>query len=119
MADTTKATTFPATADSKAIRFGNDMNAMNKTKVIFLRETLRESIASDLFTFLTMGGLVGLGIMAGSAALQWFGGLLALLAIVCRVMALAGTRNPRMSLEEARAEIDRLIADREGGSDEE
>ena len=80
---------------------------MPEIRIIVVRESLRESVASDVFTFMTLGGLVGLGILAQSAALQWIGGLFALAFIMGRVMALM-YRRKRMTFDEARKEIDRL-----------
>lgn len=50
-------------------------------KVIIIRENLAESIAKDCFTFLMLTGLVFVGWLLESTALQWIGALMGFAAV--------------------------------------
>lgn len=58
-----------------------------------------------LLTITSQVGVIGLGIWANSAAMQWSG--LVLLAILALALAV-GERKNGLTFDEARAEIDRL-----------
>lgn len=76
----------------------------DKPKVVILRETVSESIRSDLFTAVTFVGLIGAGWLIGSGAMQWFGGILAAIVVISR----AAGMGKRMTIAEARAYLDSL-----------
>lgn len=81
---------------------------MSETEVIIVRETLRESIAKDVFSVAALTAAVSLGVWLESSAMQWIGGVLWILVVVSRLLRLL--KDNRMSIEEARAFLDKLEA---------
>jgi len=72
------------------------------TKIIILRENLLESILKDFVTFGLLFLLTLYGIWTGSGALQWMGGIAWILYILSR------TTTKQMTIDEARAYLDKL-----------
>lgn len=80
---------------------------MNKT-IIIVHETVWQSYARDAGTFVMVAGLIGLGVLLDSTAMQWFGALMAFLMLLIR-----GNRRwheTHMTIQEARAKLDELEA---------
>lgn len=75
-------------------------------RVILIRERLGESIASDLWTFMTIGGLWSLGYFAGSAALEWVGVIMGLVFIIGRGASKVSGKSNFMTPDQARAWLD-------------
>lgn len=73
---------------------------MKNTEIIMIRETLMQSILRDAVSVGCAGGLIGFGVLLDSAAMQWFGFVLAaffLLAVSARTLK----ASPRMTPQEA------------------
>lgn len=64
---------------------------MSRPKLIIIKEGIVGSIVTDLVSAGTLLGLIGIGMWLDSAALQWFGGALAMLHILGRASHI-GTR---------------------------
>jgi hypothetical protein len=80
---------------------------MAKIEIIVLADDrLWKSVARDAWTAIVLGGLTMLGWWVGSTALQWIGGLFAVLFMISRVTAT--TVKSRYTLAEARAKLDEL-----------
>lgn len=77
-------------------------------KVVIIRENLAESIAKDCFTFLMLAGLVFVGWLLDSTALQWIGSLMGF-AAVC-VKASGAQKRRTFTIEGARKRLDELEA---------
>lgn len=77
-------------------------------KVIIIREGLAESIAKDSFTFLMLTGLVFVGWLLESTALQWIGALMGF-AAVC-VKASGAQKRRTFTIEGARKRLDEMEA---------
>lgn len=73
------------------------------TKVIILKESARDSILSDSFTYACTMAVIGLGFLMGSAAAQWLGFIL--FFVICATKA---SGRKRLTPAEARAELDRI-----------
>ena len=76
--------------------------------IILVHETVRQSWARDAGTFLLFAGLIGIGIAAGSAAMQWIGAIMAFIATFAR----SAGKVERLSVDEARAKLDAIEAGR-------
>ena len=75
-------------------------------KVIIIRENLAESIAKDCFTFLMLAGLVAVGWLLDSTALQWIGSLMGFSAVCVKA---SGARKRRtFDIAGARKRLDEL-----------
>lgn len=74
---------------------GNNMG--KELKIIVVRETVWESIMSDAITFAMVVGIIGVGVYLNSAAMQWAGFLMLVLAALLR----AGGRRDVMTRSEA------------------
>lgn len=79
-----------------------------ETKVMVISETVAQSIARDLGTFAAFAGLIGVGWLIDSSAMQWFGGVLAMIVMSVKAMAIGNKRT--FTVAEARAELDRIEA---------
>lgn len=80
----------------------------DKQTVIVLSETVLESWARDAGTFAMLVGLCSVGWFLDSQALQWIGGIMAMIAILGRVLGTA--QKSRMTIAQARAKLDELEA---------
>lgn len=52
---------------------------MSERKVVLIRESLFQSVMSDIGTFCMVCGIIGLGVFLESPAMQWVGFVFALL----------------------------------------
>jgi hypothetical protein len=75
------------------------------TRVVFLRESLWESVVADLVTFATVVGVIGTGAMLGSEAMQWLGFIMLCTVAFTRVFKENGHR---MTIEEAKEYLAKL-----------
>jgi hypothetical protein len=73
-------------------------------EVIILKETVLESWMTDAITFALFLALIGIGVLLGSVAMQWVGGIVGFIAIGSREKLKAH----RMTIGEARAKLDSL-----------
>jgi hypothetical protein len=75
-------------------------------EVIIIKEGVLESWLNDAGTFVMFATLIGIGVLIGSPAMQWVGGIIGFIAI--------GTRptlhRKRMTIAEARAKLDSFDA---------
>ncbi len=79
-----------------------------KETVIIVHETAGQSFARWAIGFLTTVGLIGIGVLMNSAAMQWMGAVLAMIAIMARAVH---ERNLcRMTVPEARKKLDEIEA---------
>lgn len=80
----------------------------DKQTVIVLSETVLESWARDAGTFAMLAGVCAVGWLLDSQALQWIGGIMAIISMISRAM---GThKRSRMTIAQARAKLDELEA---------
>ena len=76
-------------------------------KFIILRDDrFWKSVASDTYSAAILVSVTLLGWSVGSSALQWIGGLFAILFMAAR--ATSNAAKSRYTIEQARAELDRL-----------
>ncbi|MCM2293061.1 hypothetical protein NAC44_12085 [Allorhizobium sp. BGMRC 0089] len=68
------------------------------TEFIVIHETVLQSWARDASTFMLFAGLIGLGVIAESAAMQWAGMLVAIVVFVSRT---GPVKMRRMTREQA------------------
>lgn len=81
----------------------------NKTEIIIIRESQRESFITDLTSSATLVLVVLIGVALHSSALQWIGGVIAALW----VLSLVSTRHQKMTIAQARKRLDDLENDKE------
>lgn len=74
------------------------------SSVILVHETALNSWMRDASTFALFSGLIGIGVVLDSSALQWCGAIIAFITIGMR----GSGKAPRMSIAEARAKLDEL-----------
>lgn len=55
-----------------------------KAEIIYVHETFLESLARDAVTFVTLTACIGVGVYLDSTALQWIGGVMAIVMILSR-----------------------------------
>lgn len=79
---------------------------MAKPTVIMLRETWQESWVRDASALALFVGLIGIGVLLDSAAMQWTGALVAFLS----VLAFSGRHRVHLTIEQARAKLDEIEA---------
>jgi len=80
---------------------------MADRKLIVIKDDrMWPSIVSDCFTFVMIASLTLLGWWAGSSALQWIGGLMAIMVVTSR--AFGDFYKKQFTIETARLELDRL-----------
>lgn len=77
---------------------------MSDTQIVYIRETLWRSVASDCVTLLTLVSMIGLGVLLKSEAMQWVGAIVFFLSLMARFRS----GYPRMTPQEA---ADRLAKD--------
>lgn len=70
--------------------------------IILVHETAMQSWARDGGTFLLFIALIGIGILANSAAMQWMGAIMAFITTIIR----SSGKVERLSIAEARAKLD-------------
>lgn len=77
-----------------------------RPKIILIRETTRESWKRDASTFALFVGLIGIGILCKSDAMQWTGAIVGFVTII----AICSGRREKctFTIEAARTELDRL-----------
>lgn len=72
-------------------------------RIILVRENFMESVKRDLFSFTVVVAMVGVGRLIDSDALEWIGGILALLVIFGKASAFG--KSSKMTLEQAEQKI--------------
>ena len=79
----------------------------NKPKIIIYHQSLYDGVMSDIVTFCTIAGLIGLGWLIGSFVMECLGAFMAMLSVINRA---SGTkyRHVAYSIEEARRVLDAL-----------
>ena len=82
----------------------------DRTKVILIRETFRQSAAKDAVTWAMIVSLIGIGKWIDSTVMEVFGALLAFAGIVS--LTLNASEKHRLTIDEARAELDRIERER-------
>lgn len=75
-----------------------------KTKVIVIRETLRESIISDTYSLMIAFGMMLPGYLLDIAALQWLGAVM----FIITLLAMGFNSKTKMTIAEAREYLDKL-----------
>jgi len=83
---------------------------MRKEVRITVRTNPRLTVQKSVISILTITGLIGLGIIADSAAMQWAGFVLAFLTLFA-VGAVRVARREGISITEARKILDELEAE--------
>jgi hypothetical protein len=78
---------------------------------IVIYESLRDSIISDSYTFAMLMLVMGIGKFVGSDAIVWIGALMFLFGVMFRTIA----ASKRYTIDEARAELDRIEKEIKGG----
>ena len=81
------------------------MTEPTKLKIIFLQESLWESIGKDAFSAFMLLVLIGIGIMVNSPVLQVFAGVMFIFMLL--IFAIR-TPNTRMTVTEAKAYLETL-----------
>lgn len=79
------------------------MAEMPNVKIILVHEGVLQSWLRDLGTFVMFVGLIGLGVVVQSPAMQWTGAAIGFIAVLARA---AGHKVSRLSITEARARLD-------------
>ena len=75
-------------------------------EVVIIHETIAKSWLRDLSTFTLFVALIGLGVLLGSAAMQWIGAIIGFITIVIRA---SGThKSSRKTIAQARQFLDEL-----------
>ena len=75
-----------------------------KTKVIVIRETLRESIISDTYSLMIAFGMMLPGYLLDINALQWLGAVM----FIITLPAMGFNSKTKMTIAEAREYLDKL-----------
>ena len=86
-----------------------------KPKIIIYHQSLYDGVMSDVVTFCTITGLIGLGWLIGSFVMECLGAFMAMISIISRA---SGTkyRHTAYSIEDAYRILDMLDEDaQEGG----
>lgn len=78
------------------------IKVVKDTRIIFIRESMWQSIVSDTFTYGGLLAMIGVGVWLDSNALQWIAGLMWVLALGGRLRNESG----RMTLEQAKKKIE-------------
>lgn len=55
---------------------------MKQPEIIVLHETVMQSFVKDAITFAMVFSLVGVGVLLDSVAMQWIGGIMAMIGIL-------------------------------------
>ena len=71
-------------------------DAKPKTEFIVINESVFKSWSRDASTFVLFSGLIGIGIVAESSAMQWAGLLIAAITVVSRAGAMKVKRMTRV-----------------------
>lgn len=77
---------------------------MASPEIIIIRETWRESLLSDAGTFCLFVGLIGIGWLLDSSAMQWVGAFVGFVTILTTAKKLG----QRMTVAEARRKLDEI-----------
>lgn len=75
-----------------------------KTKVIVIRETWKESIISDTYSYLIAIGMMLPGYLLDINALQWLGAVM----FIITLLAMGANSKVKMTIAEAREYLDKL-----------
>lgn len=73
-----------------------------KTEIILIRESFWSSIVSDTYTFLVVVGIISIGWLLQSTAMQWAGFLMLMILGLGKIVG----KTPRLTVAEARAKLD-------------
>lgn len=82
------------------------MSSSEKRTVIIIQRPLWKSLLLNAYTFALLAGLIGIGVLVGSAAMQWSGFVLGFIVLFGRAMK----ADPPMTITEARKRLDELQA---------
>lgn len=83
------------------------MTEKNQTKVIVVRETVKESVISDTYTFLMAIAVMIPGYLLGIEALQWLGAIMFMITL----LAMGVNSKTKMTISEAREFLNKLEQD--------
>ncbi len=83
------------------------MTEKNQTKVIVVRETVKESVISDTYTFRLAIAVMIPGYLLGIEALQWLGAIMFMITM----LAMGVNSKTKMTISEAREFLDKLEQD--------
>src|SRR5436190_870011 len=82
--------------------------SMSQPKILIISETIAKSWAIDASTFALFVGLIGIGWLLNSSAMEWVGAGIGFLTILARF---SGRKKAMtFTISQARAELDRLEA---------
>lgn len=84
------------------------MKSDDSDTVILIHETILQSLARDAGTFATIAGLVAIGIVVESTALQWIGAIMGFLTVIAR--SSGAVQRSRMTVAQARTKLDEIEA---------
>lgn len=74
--------------------------------IILLRESWQSSLTKDAGTFVMLAGLIGLGVIVGSSALEWIGALMGMFWLVAKTTR--ATEKYKFTIADARKRLDEL-----------
>ena len=80
------------------------------TKLIYVRESLAQSIASDLISFGMLGAFMSIGLFLDSTAMQWLGAIIGFFSLISRASRRLKD-STFYSTDEVRAYLDKLDAE--------
>lgn len=83
-------------------------------RVLVIRETLTESIISDLITLIVIVLLIGLGVFLQSAAMEWIGFFMACVFLIGQA-TMRGRARKIFTIAEARRRLDEIERDLSDG----
>lgn len=77
-----------------------------KTRILCVRESLTKSIVSDLVSFAVTVGVIGVGVLAGSVAMQWCGFAMLVAVLIARAHKDRPYKTPQEAADWLRDEYD-------------
>ena len=80
------------------------MTEKTQTKVIVIRETVKESIISDTYSYLMAIAMMLPGYLLDIAAMQWLGAILFMITL----LAMGANKKVKMSIDEAREYLNEI-----------
>lgn len=83
--------------------------APKTAQIIVVHETIAQSWARDASSFALFTGLIGVGTLLESSAMQWVGAIIGFGVIAVRASGLA----PRMTIDQARHKLNEIEAGRD------
>lgn len=79
---------------------------MSKSEIIVIRESTSESIIRDCVSAGTLIGLIGVGVVLDSQAMQWVAGIMWMLWMLARGLRIM--KDNRFTIEKARLRLDEI-----------